>query len=279
MKAPRVSVLMPLWRADLDYLRQAIESLRMQTLEDWEVVVVEDAPFRAAAVLAQFHDRRIVHEERARKTSLAEALNSGLDRCRADLVARFDGDDLCLPDRLAAQVAYLESHPEVAAVGTSLTVIDGAGTVIGHRAMPTTPSAVADAMRRFDAIAHPSVMFRKPVVQGLNGYQNVATEDYDLWCRMIQAGELLANLPDELLRYRFHEGALKFETVHGVIRDTIAVKRRYFRDALTVRDQLRIASERLLLLLPPRLILFLFRWLVYGRPRPGRDPSAVSSCF
>ena len=267
---------MPVWRADLEYLRQAIESLRTQTLADWELIVMEDAPFRAAPVIARFCDDRIVHIERPAKTSLADALNSGLDVCRADLIARFDGDDICLPDRLAAQVGYLEIHPEVVAVGTSLTVIDASGEVIGHRAMPSSPSAVADAMRRYDAIAHPSVMFRKHVVVGMGGYHNVATEDYDLWCRMIQAGQLLANLSDEFLRYRFHDGALKFDTVHRVIRDTIAVKRRYFLHELTVRDRLRIAAEGFLLLLPSRLVLHLFRYLVYGRPRKGSDQPATT---
>ena len=263
VSTPRVSVLMPVWRPDPEYLRASIQSVRDQTLGEWELILVEDSPLSAAPIVASFRDPRIVHIERTQKASLAGALNDGLRACHAGLVARLDGDDLCLPERLSQQVAYLESHPSIAAVGSSLTIIDAWGNRIGHRAMPSTPEQVGNAMRRYNAIAHPSVMFRKEAVVQAGAYRNVPAEDYDLWCRLILDNHQLTNLPAELLRYRFHEGALKFEAVHQAIRDAMDTKRRYFRERWTLRDRARIAGERLLLLLPPPLVLRLFRRLVY----------------
>ncbi len=255
---------MPVWRPDLDYLRQSIASVQAQTMNDWELILVEDPPLSARLLVEGFRDPRIVHLQRASKTSLADALNEGLTACRADLVARLDGDDLCLPQRLSEQVAYLDRHPSIAVAGTSLVIIDAEGKEIGHRAMPSSSVEVRNAMRRYNAMAHPSVMFRKAAVLRAGGYENVPAEDYDLWCRLIRDGEQLGNLPEELVRYRFHQGALKFEAVHRAIRDTIDTKRRYFHSQWTVRDRLRLAAERLLLLLPPRAVLALFRRLVYG---------------
>lgn len=255
---------MPVWHPDLDYLRQSIASVQAQTLSDWELIVVEDPPLSARSLIEGFRDPRIVHLQRNSKTSLADALNDGLKVCRADLVARLDGDDVCLPERLSRQAAYLNGHPSISVVGTSLVIINANGKEIGHRAMPCSPAEVRKAMRRYNALAHPSVMFRKAAVITAGGYENVPAEDYDLWCRLIRDGEQLANLPEALVRYRFHEGALKFEAVRQAIRDTIDTKRRYFHGQWTLRDRLRLAAERLLLLLPPRAVLALFRRLVYG---------------
>lgn len=266
MTTPRVSVLIPLWRPNLRYLSAAIESVRAQTVQEWELVVVEDAPHFAEHLLTSFADPRLRYIRRESRSSLAGALNEGLAACRASFVARLDGDDIAVPERLERQLTFLDAHETVALVGSSLTIIDHDDRVVGHRFMPTDPERVAAAMRRYNAIAHPSVMFRREVVLQQGGYaENVAHEDYDLWCRLLRSGHALANCREELVLYRFHEEALKFDAVHRAIQETIAIKRRYFRGEFTPGDQLRIAGERALLLLPPRLVLWLFRTLAYKR--------------
>lgn len=261
---PRVSVLVPVWRPDLRFLREAIESVRAQTLADWELLLVEDPPASdAAALVASFADPRIRHVVRESRSALPDALNEGLRLCRAPYVARLDGDDVCMPERLAIQAAHLDANPRTAVVGSRTTIIDGDGNVIGVRKDPTGADDVAAAMRRYNCIAHPSVMFRRDVVLDAGGYAKTSPEDYDLWCRLMVAGHRLENRPEELLRYRFHEGASKFEAVHDVVRVTIAVKKKYFAGRFTLRDRLRILGEQLLLLVPPRVILWLFRAVTY----------------
>jgi glycosyltransferase involved in cell wall biosynthesis len=261
---PRISVLMPVYRPDVRYLRAAIESIRSQTFTDWELLVVEDGgPSDIAAVIDSHGDARIRHYARPSKTTLADALNDGLSRCRASLVARMDGDDVAAPDRLARQFSYLEDHPGVAVVGSGLTVIDGESRLVGHRRLPLAAGEVAAALRRYNCVAHPAVMFRRDVVREAGGYREQLAEDYDLWCRLVTQGERVENLPDELLMYRFHEDALKFNTVRDAIRATINTKLAHFAGALTLRDRLRILAERILLLLPPRLVVHLFRLIEY----------------
>jgi glycosyltransferase involved in cell wall biosynthesis len=266
--SPRVSVLMPAYRPDLRYLREAIESIRAQTFADWELVVVEDGgPSGATELVRALGDVRIHHQVRASKTNLADALNDGLALCRAPLVARMDSDDIAAPDRLARQIEFLDANPSVAVVGSGMAVIDGAGRPLGHRRLPTSHGEVTAALRRYNCVAHPAVMFRKDVVTGAGGYRRGLAEDYDLWCRLVGRGARIENLPDTLLTYRFHEEALKFTTVRAAIRATIDTKLRYFSGHLTVRDRMRIAGERMLLLVPPRLVVFLFRLMTYrGTP-------------
>ena len=265
---PRISVLMPVYRPDLRYLRAAIDSIRAQTFTDWELLVVEDGgPSDTGAVIASLGDARIHHYARSGKTTLADALNDGLSRCRALLIARMDGDDVAAPDRLARQFSFLEEHPAVAVVGSALAVIDSEGRLVGHRRLPAGAGEVAAALRRYNCVAHPAVMFRRDVVRRAGGYRQQLAEDYDLWCRLVTHGERIENLPAELLMYRFHEDALKFSTVRDAIRATINTKLAHFAGSLTLRDRLRILAERILLLLPSRLVVHLFRLIEYrGRP-------------
>lgn len=257
---PRVSVLLPVFRPDLDLLRQAIGSVVDQTLREWELVIVEDT---SEVSLPQFNDPRIRIVRRAVRTSLASALNEGLSVCAAPLVARLDGDDICEPSRLALQVAALELHPEVAVVGSALTVIDETGRTVGHRRYPMEPADVARSMRRYNSVAHPSVTYRRDIILRAGGYRDVRVEDYDLWCRLIVSGAAVMNVPEALLRYRFHRGALKRQNVREVIAETIAIKQRYFHAQFTMGDRARVAAERLLLRLPPALVVRLFSMIEY----------------
>jgi glycosyltransferase involved in cell wall biosynthesis len=256
---------MPVFQPDESYLRQAIESVRMQTMEHWELLIIEDPPAsRSRDIAMSYGDDRIRHHLRTERTSLADALNEGLQLCRAPLVARFDADDICGAGRLQRQAAYLEANPQLIAVGSSLTIIDSDARVIGHRRLPASAADVARTMRRYNCVAHPAVTFRRDAVLAAGGYPSGwIPEDYDLWCRLIANGQRIENLTDEMVRYRYHPAALKFSAVHDVIRRTIETKERYFARQFTFGDRLRIRAERLLLLLPPRFVLWLFRRLTY----------------
>lgn len=262
--SPRVSVLMPVYRPDLRYLGEAIDSIRAQTFSDWELVIVEDGgPSGATELIRQLGDVRIHHHQRAARATLADALNDGLALCQASLVARMDSDDVARDARLERQIEFLDANPAIAVVGSTLAVIDASGRAIGRRRLPTAHRDVASTLRRYNCVAHPAVMYRKEAVTAAGGYRPGLAEDYDLWCRLVSRGERIENLPEALLAYRFHEEALKFNTVRDAIRATIDTKLRHFSAALTLRDRLRIAGERMLLLLPPRLVVSLFRVVAY----------------
>ncbi|MGZ8867730.1 MAG: glycosyltransferase, partial [Thermoanaerobaculia bacterium] len=242
----------------------AVDSIRSQTFADWEMIIVEDGgPSEVGQLIASFRDDRIHHYARAGKTTLADALNDGLSRCSAAFVARMDSDDVAARERLERQLAFLEEHPTVAVIGSALAIIDAEGRPIGHRRLPSAHEEVAAALRRYNCVAHPAVMFRIDLVIAAGAYQPQLAEDYDLWCRMVRRGDRIENLPIELLSYRFHEDALKFNTVRDAIRATIDTKLRHFADQMTLVDRARIFAERLLLLLPPRVVVHLFRLIEY----------------
>ena len=262
-----VSVVMGIWATPARYLREAIRSVLDQSHSSFELIVVEDpSEDPAGAVIAEFNDRRIRHVLRQKRQGLTSALREGIALARGPLIARLDGDDACEPTRLARQCGYLLEHPETSVVGSALTIIDDDDRRIGRRDYPRTHQEIAAAMRRYNAIAHPSVLFRKRDVEAVGGYDpREPVEDYELWCRMLANGYRFANLPDPLVRYRFHARSLRSTQVQAAIRNTIAVKERYFHGRLTIADRVRIVLERALLVLPSRLVLWLFRKWQYGR--------------
>src|SRR6266851_2185358 len=111
---PKVSVLMSVYNG-ATHLREAVESIKAQTWEDFEFIVIDDGSTdESGSILAEYLrlDARVkIHTQN--NHGLAAALNTGLDLARGKYVARMDADDISVPERLATQVSFMEAHPEV----------------------------------------------------------------------------------------------------------------------------------------------------------------------
>ena len=208
-EAPRVSVLIPCAPRQR-YLEETLLAIQKQTFQDWEVVLVLDGECeenrRAAAVLPA--DRiRILLTSRPR-SGPAAARNAGLPECRGDLVAFCDSDDLCEPERLARQVAEFDRRPALGMLATwSRTFDSETGADLAPFRCPAESDALARRLMLFNAVTMSTVMARAEVVREAGGFREAAIhcEDYDLWLRILGRAEVAA-LPEELVRYRVHEG-------------------------------------------------------------------------
>lgn len=265
--SPAISVVLPVHGGEPSYLYDAVRSILGQSLKDLELLVVEDPSDRPAlAILRKFADERVRHILNPRPSGLAASLNLGLREARAPLIARMDADDVSEPERFELQVRSLRDDPHLGLIGARISVIDERGVRIGQRRYPLEHRAILRALHRYNCFSHPTVMFRRELVVSRGGYtEGTAHEDYDLWCRLAKAGVRMANRPEELVRYRFHSGALKAHDVHRAVRGTVTVKLRHFRDELGFRDRARLLGERALLLLPPSAVVALFAAIEYRR--------------
>jgi glycosyltransferase involved in cell wall biosynthesis len=269
---PRVSVVMPVLSPDARYFPQAVESVLAQTMADWELIVVEDpSPTSAGEMLARYGDPRIRHIRNAERTSFAAQCNRGLDEARCGLIARFDADDVCHRDRLQKQADYLNSHADVDLLGSHLEVIDTEGKLLGYRYYPLDHEAIFKAMPRFNPVPHPAVMYRKGKILKAGGYvptRHPGTEDYDLWSRVAKQGARFATYPEPLISYRVHPQATKTMKLRGSILGTLEVKETYWRDQMDFAARMRMWGEKVLLWLPPRLVLRLFMATQFTRRGP-----------
>lgn len=203
---PAISILMPV-RDARETVAAALNSIRAQTLTDWELVVVDDGSQDGTGeILARFaaQDRRIVVHRRPPR-GIAEALMAGCAGCRGGFIARMDADDVMGPERLEAQRDFLTAHPEVGVVSCRVRF---GGTEAGYAAHVDwvnslmTPEAMG--LRRFveAPVAHPSVMFRRELLGLHGGYcAGEFPEDYELWLRWLEAGVRFGKVDAELLTW------------------------------------------------------------------------------
>ena len=268
-----VSVVMPVLNPHPTYFRKAVASLLGQTLANFELIVVEDpSPASAGAVLGEFADPRIRHVRNRERTSFAAQINRGLELAASDLVARFDADDLCEPERLSKQVAFLRKHSDVDILGSHLAIIDTEGKTLGYREYPRDHRAILRAFPRYNPVPHPAVMYRKEGIVNVGGYHDTrfkGPEDYDLWSRLAKAGRRFATFPECLVRYRIHPNATKSEKLRDTIRGTLEVKERYWLDAMTLGGRARMWGERSLLWMPRWFVIRVFTATQFS----SRDPS------
>ncbi len=263
MSLPEITVLMPIWNADPDYLVEAIDSVFAQDFDRWELVIVEDPSDRISkAIINEYEDQRIRYFLQPDRSSLVEQLNRGLAEARANIIARLDADDVCESNRLSSQFEFLERHPEIDLVGCQLTIIDERGERYAERDYPVDSRRVSMGMQFRNAIAHPAATFRKQPVLELGGYDGNFrhVEDYELWLRMIKNGSQLSNLPTRLLRYRHHSEQVKSVSLKNQLRATIRLKQHHLSQQMVLRARMRYWVEWAMLCLPANIIDRIFQW-------------------
>jgi len=200
-------------RNEQAYLPAALTSLYRQTVADWELIAVDDGSSDATCEIlaaAAQRDRR-VRVVRLAGEGLVPALNAGLKSCRAPLLARMDGDDICHPRRFERQAAYLDAHPETGLVASSFRHFPRASLrrgMLDYERWQNSLEEHALICRDLfveSPFVHPGIMARRAIFQEVGEYRDCGwAEDYDLWLRMAQAGTRFARLEGPLFFWRDH---------------------------------------------------------------------------
>lgn len=185
------------------YISRAIDSILSQTLEDFELIVLNDGSTdQTADILAAYaqQDQRIVVVHNAKNIGLIRTLNKGLEIAQGIFVARQDADNYSTPTRLAEQVSYLEQHSHIGLVGTRVFVIDDHKQTVSNNIYPyfVLPSALIPwELLFYPYFSHDTIIARRDLLLQVGGYRldRIHAEDYDLWCRLSRVTQL-AILPN-----------------------------------------------------------------------------------
>jgi glycosyltransferase involved in cell wall biosynthesis len=243
MSDPLISVLMPAYNAER-YVAETVESILNQTLRDFEFLIIDDGSTdRTPEILADYAGRderiRLVRRE---NRGLVTTLNELIGLARGTLLARMDADDIAMPQRFERQVAFLEAHPEVVAVGSRNISIDPDGEDLFEMCTEETHEAIDNAHMRGigGALCHPTAMMRADTVRSIGGYRTEfrLSEDIDFWLRLAEVGRLY-NIQEILLRYRQHFSSRGY--VHQSAQ--AAFVRRAVQDACRRRGLPVVATE------------------------------------
>ena len=202
---PQISVIMPVYNGER-FLQQAVDSILTQTFKDFELIIIDDGSSdRSPEIIEAYrkNDPRIRVHRQPRNMGLVEALNTGCRLATGEYIARMDADDICLPERFAKQVQYLDANPQVGFVGTWVKYIDAFGKNMDKAWQPPITPILTRWTLMFcsSPLAHPSWLFRRSIINRLKFYRPVKVEDYELLVRASEITEL-ANIPEILLEYR-----------------------------------------------------------------------------
>jgi glycosyltransferase involved in cell wall biosynthesis len=204
MPSPTVSVVMPAFNAAA-FLDEAVQSILDQTFRDFEFIIVDDGSTDDTAGILQKYtqadDRVKVY--RQENQGMIAALNRGCRMARGQFIARMDADDISLPHRLERQLRFMDGHPEIGILGTSVSRIDENGSVTGDwRQSPNRKVLRWNHFFRV-CVIHPTVVMRREILEKINFYRSdaVHAEDWDLWLRASAITEF-SNTHEILFKYR-----------------------------------------------------------------------------
>lgn len=199
---------MPVHNAEA-FVREASESILSQSFRNLELLVVDDASTdQTVKIVESLNDPRVRIIQSRDRLRFSGALNLGIDHATGKFLARMDGDDIALPDRLELQHGYMQSHPQVGLCG-------GLATTFGMREglffrPPLTHGEILSYMLFDSPFVHPTVMFRHDFIKRYRLRYDPAycpTDDYELWRRVARLFPV-ANINHVLLRYRVHSCSL-----------------------------------------------------------------------
>lgn len=218
MKKPLVSILMGIYNCATT-LSEAVESILNQTYTNWELILCDDGSGDDTYLIAQaYRDRypeKIFLLRNENNMGLNHTLNSCLGVAKGEYIARMDGDDISLPERLFKEVAFLESNKDISLVSTPMIYFDengdwGKGTAISY-------PKLKDFVFHAPCFCHAPCMIRREAILAVNGYtvdkRLLRFEDCNLWYKLYAAGFLGANLDEYLYKMRDDRCAQKRRTV------------------------------------------------------------------
>lgn len=203
---PRISVIMPVYNNAI-YLQEAINTILWQTLNDLELIIIDDGSTDGSAgIIHEIQDTRVKKVFHTENMGIVTSLNQGLDLSQGEYIARMDSDDAAALNRLEVQAYFMDQNPTIDICGTGYT-----SNYLGPVKLNPMHHEEIKVWLLFNCcILHPSVMMRRSSIDRLGiryDYNYPHAEDYELWNRLSSCAKL-ANLPHNLMYYRAHEGQI-----------------------------------------------------------------------
>lgn len=208
-----VSVVIPSFNSE-KYIEACLESIRKQTYDQWELMIVDDGSTDSSASRVKKWITKHHLQDRAmlltlpRNTGFSGALTTGYFLSKGEFIAVQDADDLSHPERFRKQVRFLQEHPLISLVGTNFAVF--------RNTLPKNPKRQTwllygkEIQRQYangkHCICHGTIMFRGKLFDELGGLnrRSEGAEDYEFIARVVAEKQGVENLWDILYYYRLH---------------------------------------------------------------------------
>ena len=268
---PKVSVLIPAYKA-APFIGEAIESILKQSFTDFELIVADDdSPDATWEIITHYADKdpRIVAVRNERNLGIAGNRNKLISIARGEFVMWQDADDISMPERMARQVAYMDSHPSVGIVGGYLQFFDEKGLGSIRHYAPDDVSLRANIFR-YSPVAQPAAMLRKSAVLEAGEYdlRYPPADDLEMSFRIGRRYQF-ANLQEIVVQYRETASGATYTRLRRMELLTLEIRRKYSKDTayrMTLLDKLyNVIHWASVYTIPPKMKIRLFNWLRNSR--------------
>lgn len=238
---PKVSVIIPSYKPNINYFKESMETLLNQRCDagqfsDFEVIIVSE-PFEEESLrkyIESLNDPRIFLYFNDKRLGIAASLNRAIRLSKGDYIARMDDDDLADPYRLSKQSKYLDDHRTVTLCTSDYMYFGdmNEGRKIFGGEMSRTWSLLTCP---FD---HPTIMFRRSFFVDNELYYDESrgyVEDWELWQRAFHKGMIVGSINEVLFYHRWHNGSAS-QTDHTVIAMRQMIKANFSEIGLDIPD-------------------------------------------
>ncbi|MCS5707687.1 glycosyltransferase [Candidatus Berkiella cookevillensis] len=202
MTAPKITVYMPSHNYGR-YLSEAIESVLKQTMQDWELLLINDNSSDNTQEIMQYYaNHPKIKIFQTPGIGLPSVCNFALKHAQGEYIIRLDADDIFEENILLVLSHYLDIHPEVALVFPDYYLFDENGEIYAHEQR----KKIYTANHLVDIPPHGAcTMVRSEAIQNVNGYrEDLGMQDgFDLWTK-ISTSYKCANINLPLFYYRRH---------------------------------------------------------------------------
>lgn len=199
------------------FVERAIRSVLHQTVQDFEILIVNDGSTDTTAevldVLA-IEDPRIRVRHLSQSVGVSAARNAAIEHSSGSYIAFLDDDDEWLPSKLEVQLAALrEAPPDVAGVYSPYWRVDASGRTDVWGAVNVSGSLSRREFFRRNLIATPSVVLRRDILAKVGGFDETlpCLEDWDLWVRISAVAKFIF-VPEPLVKVHFTPGSLTMQS-------------------------------------------------------------------
>lgn len=222
---PEISVLMSVYNG-AEYIADSIESILNQTYSDFEFIIVNDGSTdNTLEIIKSYQDKRIRLFNFTENRGIGSALKFGLTKVQGKYLAKADSDDIHLPERLAKQKAFLDTHSDISLVKALIEYFPHNEVVrASHRYnyyksiieneknSIISPEQINEKLYWYCCIPHTTVMARTDVIKKI-GYEEMRIcEDYYLFYQMNKQGYKMVAIDEVLVKMRISTSSVMAST-------------------------------------------------------------------
>lgn len=212
---PLISILLPTYNTPEAYLRECIESIIVQSYQNWELCIADDKSSdpRVVKIIREYQkqDARIKLIERPENGHISLATNSALEVATGEFVGLMDHDDVLWPNALYEVTRVIKAKEDVDFIYSDEDKIDGGGTI--HSYPFLKPDFSPEFLESCNYITHFSCI-RKRVMEDIGGFRKgyEGAQDWDLFIRIAETTQNIVHIPKLLYSWRIHEASTASDT-------------------------------------------------------------------